>query len=159
MSSRATGRADAPPRWLISFLAGILASGGLAAWVVGGAVDARELGALVGTILGGFLAGAALGRYRDLVPASAAAAVPLALFGLFGVPAGTFAELARLIILILAAVQSLGVLVGGMFGVAASQRRAIGPARSQAAIALLALGAGAVATGWLWFALTLARGT
>jgi hypothetical protein len=157
MSSRLSAPADAPSRWLIPVLAGILASGGLAAWAVGEAVGARELGAVLGTIVGGFVAGAALGRYREVVLASVVSAAPLVLIALFVVTWGIGFELARAVILVAAAVQAFGVLVGSAFGIAASWHLGIGPVRSGAAIALLALGACAVATGWLWFASTLLR--
>jgi hypothetical protein len=157
MGSRATTQADAPLRWLMSALAGLLASGGLAGWAIGGWVGSRELGAVLGMLAGGFVAGAALGRYRDLVPASLAAAAPLALIGLFVVTAGILVDLARAATLIIAAVQAFCVVIGGGLGVAASRRFAIGPVRSAAAIGVLAVAAGAVVAGWLWFALTLTR--
>jgi hypothetical protein len=138
-------------------LAGILASGGVFAWEIGG--DTRVIWTLAGAILGGLVAGAVLGRYSELAIASVAAACPLGVVGVLGVvgPGGIGVELAVAIVLIAAAGQGCAVLFGGAFGIEAGRWLGIGPVRSVAATVVLALGAGVVAAGWFWFALTIIR--
>ena len=96
--------------------------------------------------------------YRDLVAAAIVTAAPLVLIALFVLPDPKYMyrELIQVFTATIAVTQSMYVLVGGAIGVAIGRRVEIGPVRSASALTALALAAGGVALGWLWFALNVA---
>jgi hypothetical protein len=118
------------------------------------------IGAVVCSLVAGFIAGMIAGTHRRAVVSVAFGALPAAWIDLVVIrppprELGGFVQtVAGLAIIGLAGLA----LVGGALGVAAGRHRAIGPVRSSTAIARLAPVACIAATGWLWFALTLADG-
>jgi hypothetical protein len=146
---------------VLSALVGLVASGlGLAAWSIAGAVLTgawRDVGAIIGTGLGGLLAGIVLGRFRDLALVCFVAAVPLLLIAWLVIPQGRLVPegFIRVAAELLAATQAVIVLVAGLIGVGIGRWSGIGPVRSAAGLAMLTVAAVGAAMGWLWFAATM----
>jgi hypothetical protein len=140
--------------WLISSMAGVLASGvGLTGWALGG-VAARDATGLVATVVGGVLAGVLVGRSRWLIAAWLAASAPPVLIATFVLPDSTYRyrELVQIVAASIGVCQGMVVAIGSVVGFAFGRRLRLGPARSTAAVALLSLAAGVSTAGWLWFA-------